>query len=183
MRTPYVRRRRVPWGNVVAGVVALIALGALAVSPFFAVKAIGAIRHHEVARASAAANHVNQDVRDAGLDFVVHSTRCGDPRLRAEDGTNISATYGAFCVVDVTVHNDGTGPASLAQAAQLATGSRGAVYPSDARADTMINGGNPAVIPGESWDAKLIYDVPPGIELVTIDLHGSEYSRGVSVRL
>jgi hypothetical protein len=39
------------------------------------------------------------------------------------------------------------------------------------------------VAPGESWTATLVYDVPTGIRLREINLHGAEYSRGVVVRL
>jgi hypothetical protein len=184
MRTREVRkRRRVRWGNLFAGFVAFVTLGALALSPFLATKAISIVHAHEGAVIPVRANRVNQDVRDADLDFVVHSARCGATTLVAEDGTDIRPRNGEFCVIDVTVHNNGTAPEALSQREQLATGSRGAVYLSEATVDTAVSGGNPAVVPGGSWEAQLVYDVPTGIELVRIDLHGSEYSRGVSVRL
>jgi Domain of unknown function (DUF4352) len=177
MRTRSVRR-----GNLVAGLVALFALVVLAISPWLVTTAVDTAVHHERVANATAANHLNQDVRDAGLDFTVHSAQCGHSTLVA-GGLTISPTYGDFCVVDVTVRNSGPEPAALAQSEQQATGSRGAVYLSDAAVDTMVNGGNPPIAPGQSRIATLVYDVPPGVVLVGIYLHGSEYSRGVTVRL
>ncbi|HEY2792921.1 MAG TPA: DUF4352 domain-containing protein [Micromonosporaceae bacterium] len=167
-----------PWGNVIAGFVAVLALVALAISPLLGIRTIRAIGHHEEAVADAAAKHPDQVVRDGELDFVVHSTQCGSPALSGERPDN-----GSFCVIDVTMHNDGTNPVTLDPNVQLATGSHGAVYPSDGPVEQVVNRGNPAVIPGGSWDEKLVYDVPAGIQLVSVELHGSTYSRGVAVRL
>jgi hypothetical protein len=184
MRTDHVRRRRaVPVGNLIAGFVALLALVALAMSPFLAAKTISAVGHHEEIAADVAANHFNQVVRDGAMDFVVHSAQCGTSRITGADGQAMSPRDGEFCVVDVTLHNDGTVPVALVAGVQQATGSRGAVYPSDGTVDAVVNGGDPAVIPGGSWDEKLVFDVPPGISLVDVDLHGAAYSRGVVVRL
>lgn len=184
MRPDSVRRRwRVRWGMVVAGAVALLALVFLVLSPLIGVGAFSALRAHQAAVADAEANHFGDLVHDAAFDFVVHSSDCGRATLTGSDGKQVKPTNGSFCVVSVTVHNDGTEPVVLPGLVQLATGSRGAVYLPDLRADRTVNGGDPTLSPGESWDAQLVYDVPVGIRLVEIILHSAEYSRGVTVRL
>jgi hypothetical protein len=176
-------RRRIPWGNVVAGGLAVLTLGFLLMSPLIGTKIFSALRAHHANVVNAEANHFGDLVHDAAFDFVVHSAACGRSTLTGSDGQHLKPTNGSFCVVSVTVHNDGTGPLGLPGLVQLATGSRGAVYLPDLAADTTVNGGDPTLSPGESWDAQLIYDVPAGIELVEINLHCAVYSRGVTVRL
>jgi hypothetical protein len=184
MRPDSVRRRwRVSWKTAVAGVVALLALGFLLVSPLIGTTIFSALRAHHTNVVNAEANHFGDLVHDAGFDFVVHSADCGVPALTGPDGQHLKPTNGSFCVVSVTVHNDGPEPEGLPGIVQLATGSRGAVYLPDVAADTTVNGGDPTLSPGESWDARLVYDVPVGIQLVQVSLHSAEYSRGVKVRL
>jgi Domain of unknown function (DUF4352) len=184
MRTHSVRRRRrVSRGNVAAGVVALMMLGALALSPLIATSIFTSVRAHEAAAGNAVAGHVGDVVHDADVDFVVHAVDCTGSLVTDPDGRTFAATNGEFCVVAVTIHNDGVAPVTVTPLIQLATGNRGAVYLPDISVDTLMNGANSAIAPGVSRDGVLIYDVPQGIELTKIQLHASEYSQGVTVRL
>ena len=180
---PERRRWRLPWRNVLAGVVALLALVALAISPLIGLKVFSAVRNHETAVSNVHAHHVGDQVHDGDMDFVVRSADCGRTALTAPGGRRLHPKNGSFCVVSVTVHNAGPEPLKLPRGVQLATGSRGAVYLPDFKADARINGGDPMLAPRESRNATLVYDVPIGIHLREISLHGAEYSRGVVVRL
>ncbi len=176
-------RRRVRWHTVVAGIVAVFALVFILVSPFIGVRAFKALLAHHAAVVNSEANHFGDLVHDAGFDFVVHSSQCGLPSLNGPDGQQLKPTNGSYCVVSVTVRNDGPNALGLPGIVQLATGSRGAVYLPDLPADTTVNGGNPTLTPGETRTTNLVYDVPAGIHLVEINLHQSEATRGVTVRL
>jgi hypothetical protein len=184
MRTDSARGRwRPPWRNVLAGTVALLALAVLALSPLIGLKIVEAVRAHRAAVANAHANHIGDSVHDADVEFVVRSSVCGLTTLAGADGRPLTPVNGTFCVVSVGVRNVGPSTVGLPDPVQLATGSRGAVYLPDRGADTRVNAGDPTLAPGSSVRAAFVYDVPAGIRLREISLHGAEYSRGVVVAL
>jgi hypothetical protein len=186
-RPAVLRFRARPWHAVLAGAVALVTLGLLVLSPL-ALTAIGrAVYHHEAAVHRSAGPGIGQAARDGPMVFTVRSVRCGLSEVRPGPEVfgqaSVRPSNGSFCTVRVTAHNDGTGPRALVRSAQLATGSRGAVYQPDPVADAVVNPAGPALDPGTSFDATLVYDVPPEVALTGIQLRSGEYSPGVTVRL
>lgn len=193
-------RRRVSKGNIAAGVVALLALAAVVSAPFWLIKAGQAVNSQHAKTAYREANHTGQVVHDRTMSFVVDSLHCGVPAIGKH-----KAKHGQFCVVNLTVANEGTQPARFDAISQRAYGSKGGFYVPDATADaasnkasdTLPDVGDPkhqdeadlepavaaALVPGSSRNVQVVYDIPIGVKLTQIDLHATEYTRGVKVVL
>jgi hypothetical protein len=172
-------RRRIRFVDILAGFVALLALGMLIATPYLVVQAVRAVRSHQAAAASARANRAGDIVRDGSVTFAVSDVRCGLDTI----GGGLGPNNGQFCEVRLTMHNDGPNAMTLNASAQRATGSKGAFYLADEAAQAIVNGGNPPLAPGASAQTTLVYDVPDGVRLVDIDLHINDYSHGAKVRL
>lgn len=183
-----------------AGLVA--AAGAvLAVSaPFWVIKIGQAATVVHSKRAYAAANHLGQTVRDGTMTFNVDAPRCGLAKIGKR-----KPAHGQFCVVPLTITNDGSRPVMFNAGAQRAMGSRGGFYIPDPSADAAANHASdtrpypsdpqlqreieaalrpavaPALEPGISRSVKIVYDVPTTVALTRISLHASEYTVGVVV--
>jgi Domain of unknown function (DUF4352) len=170
---------RVRWKTAVAGSLALLTLIVLIASPVLVYQALRGWQSHRAAVANTAAQHFGEVTRDGAAAFVVHSVQCG---LSTVGGTTKPAN-GQFCVVRVTVRNDGDNPVTLEQAAQRATGSRGAFYLPDPAADAVVGTTDSVVAPGASRDTAYVFDIPSGVSLTEIEMHAAEYSRGADVRL
>jgi hypothetical protein len=193
-------RRRVTKGNVVAGVVALLAFGAVVSAPFWLIKAGQAVNSQHAKTAYRGANHTGQVVHDGTMSFVVDSVHCGVPAIGAS-----KPAHGQFCVFKLTVANEGAQPARFDAISQRAYGSKGGFYVPDANADaasnkasdTLPDVGDPthqdeadlkpavaaALEPGTSRNVQVVFDLPVNVKLTQVDLHASEYTRGVMVVL
>jgi hypothetical protein len=167
------------WKTALATAVAALALAVLIATPVLVIQAFRGWQSHRAAVADAAARHFGELVRDGTETFVVQGVQCGLSTV----GDATKPANGQFCVVRVTIRNEGDKPIAVATAAQRATGSRGAFYLPDPAADAVVDTADPVVAPGESRDAAFVFDVPAGVSLTEIQVHAGEYSRGADVRL
>jgi hypothetical protein len=137
-----------------------------------------------VAAAPAAAT-VGTPVRDGDFEFTVTDVQRG----RTELGTQYLNTtaQGEFVLVDLTVRNVGDEPGTLfdqntklydTQGREFRPSSSAAIYLPD-NADVIAQ----AINPGNQVSGTVVFDVPAGTNLASIELHDSAFSGGVSVDL
>jgi hypothetical protein len=120
---------------------------------------------------------------DASISFtfVVHSVKCG---LTTSGGTLPSEPQGEFCAVNLTVsnHGDKAQPFSALEVKGFIGASQ---YEADAGASAMANPSTDTFLnsinPGNSINAIVLFDVPVGTQLDTVELHDSLFSAGTSV--
>jgi hypothetical protein len=164
------------------------------------IKAGQAVNSQHAETAYRGANHTGQVVHDGTMSFVVDSVHCGVPAIGAS-----KPAHGQFCVFKLTVANEGAQPARFDAISQRAYGSKGGFYVPDANADaasnkasdTLPDVGDPthqdeadlkpavaaALEPGTSRNVQVVFDLPVNVKLTQVDLHASEYTRGVMVVL
>ena len=126
---------------------------------------------------------LNQPVRDGKFEFVVTAVSCG--HVEIVNGFLRAQPQGRFCIVDMTVANIGTEPRHFADGTQRAYGPDGKQYAADTGAGVVANGNGEAwwnvINPGNSVAAKVVFDLPPGATISTLELHDSAFSGGVKV--
>ena len=87
--------------------------------------------------------------------------------------------------MELTVTNIGTEPRHFADGHQRAYGPDGKQYAADTGAAVVANGNGEAwwnvINPGNSVAAKVVFDIPPGATITTLQLHDSAFSGGVQV--
>jgi hypothetical protein len=183
-----------------AGLMAAAGAVLLVSAPFWVIKVGQAAAAVHAKRVYAGANHPGQAVRDGTMAFIADAPRCGLAKIGGR-----KPAHGQFCVVRLTVTNDGGKAVMFNATAQRAMGSRGGFYIPDPAADAAANHASdtrpypndpqrqreieaalsppiaPALAPGASRSVKVVYDVPATVKLTRIDLHASEYTVGVVV--
>jgi hypothetical protein len=124
-------------------------------------------------------------VRDGQFEFTVSGVTCGHESV-GEQWWKREA-QGEFCIVEMSVRNIGTDARHFADGAQKAKGPEGNRYAADTGAGVVVNGNGDAVWnvvnPGNAIDAKIVFDVPPGATLASLELHDSHLSGGVIVQV
>ena len=134
---------------------------------------------------SAQAVGLNQPVRDGKFEFTVTNVDCSRNVL----GTAPVATQaaGVFCLVSVSVTNIGDEAQTLDATSQVAYDAQNREYSTDIEAAFYLENGGDTLFnqlnPGTSVDGVLVFDVPAGTQLTTLELHDSMLSGGVSVNL
>jgi Domain of unknown function (DUF4352) len=128
---------------------------------------------------------LGQAVRDGQFEFVVRSVNCGQPTI--DNGWLHAEAKGQFCVAELTVTNIGTEPRNFGDGLQRATGASGEHYAADTGAGVVANGNGQAVWdvinPGITVTAKIVYDIPAGATITSLELHDGALSRGATVTL
>ncbi|NIJ15000.1 hypothetical protein FHU38_005408 [Saccharomonospora amisosensis] len=127
---------------------------------------------------------IGQPVRDGKFEFTVEgierASSVGDDAVMTEEA------QGEFAILTVTVENIGNEAQPLSDADQYVYDASGRQYSTDSMAALSIMGNdvlfNP-INPGNSVTGKLVFDVPPGTELTSAELHDSAFSNGVTVSL
>lgn len=125
-------------------------------------------------------------VRDGEFEFVVRSVQCGVDQIGPDYADE--RAQGQFCLISLTVKNIGDQPQALPDGAQKAYGSNGVqygtnstagLYANESTSQVWLNGINP----GDEVTGTIVYDLPGGVELAQLELHGSLTSGGVKVDL
>ena len=126
---------------------------------------------------------IGDAVRDGQFEFVVTSVSCGHDEI--VNGILRATPQGQFCVLELRVANVGDKPRQFADGAQRAFGPNGDQYAADTGAGLVANGSGVAywntVNPGNSIEAKVVFDLPPGATISSLELHDSGLSGGVRV--
>jgi hypothetical protein len=116
---------------------------------------------------------IGQPARGATFEFTVRKLKCGVSKV----GDNfIHATaQGQFCLVTLRVKNVGSEPEAYSSYQQVATGRNGAKYYNDDEAEFWANSKDnlpfmKSINPGNSETGVLVYDIPKGGRLVSLEL-------------
>jgi hypothetical protein len=177
-------RRRVPLGLIAA--IAVIFVVCVSVTA----GVVGGMLRKAKQSAAAGPNvattpTIGQSVRDGQFEFSVAAVSCGKATI--DNGWLHATAKGRYCVVELTVRNIGDEARRFADGAQKAFGPGGVVYAADTGAGVVANGNGQGiwevVNPGVSMSVKVVYDVPAGASLVSLELHDSGLSGGVTVRV
>jgi Domain of unknown function (DUF4352) len=136
------------------------------------------------AEAAATEPGVGTSVRDGKFEFVVASVEPGV----AEIGTAPISTkaQGQFVLVNVSVSNIGNEPQSFSGTDTKAFDSQGREFTASSTAAIYLTDSNSLytpINPGNSVVGKIVFDVPVGTALTSIELHDSMFSDGVKVQL
>lgn len=122
-------------------------------------------------------------VRDGQFEFVVSALACGDSEL--VNGILRAQAQGQFCVVELRVTNIGDEPRHFADGLQQAYSPDGDQYAADTHAGVVANGSGAAVWnvinPGNTVQAKVVFDIPANASIAAVELHDSALSGGVRV--
>lgn len=125
-------------------------------------------------------------VRDGKLAFLVTSVQPSSKTVTDRSGATKTAE-GMFVVVGVNVTNIGYEPRTLTATDQFLTGDKGQRFATSA-AISSLRGAETVFLekinPGHTvTDVPLLFDVPAGTILTSIELHDSPTSTGVRVKL
>lgn len=124
-------------------------------------------------------------VRDGKFEFTVTGVKCGVAKI----GSDIlgQKAQGQFCLVDVQVKNIGKEAQTFADSVQKAFDAKKVEYSADSGAAIYANEDSQVffteINPGNTVKGKLVFDVPKGTQLTTLELHDSMFSGGVKVAL
>ncbi|MEU8242249.1 DUF4352 domain-containing protein [Actinoplanes missouriensis] len=128
---------------------------------------------------------IGDPVRDGKFEFTVSKVKCGVDSV----GSDLlgQKAQGEFCLIDIKVKNIGKEAQTFADSAQKAFDAKEVEYSSDSSAAIYANGESQLLLseinPGNSAKGKLIFDVPAGTKLTSLELHDSIFSGGVTVKL
>lgn len=119
------------------------------------------------------------DAVDGPLSFTVHGIEVGSTVVMSDAPVEKDAV-GEYNVVHMTVTNNGTDPtAFIAQYQKL--NANGQVYSVDDQATAYLEGTFADLQPGQSADVSIAFDVPPGTEAESVELHTDPTTPGVVV--
>ena len=136
----------------------------------------------DVARADVPPAAIGQEVRDGDFSFVVTDVQRMDAVVNPEHPDIEKVAQGEFVVVQMTVTNVGAEPQTYSGSFNtLFDGST--VYKSDDEAWLYFGKLPPRLNPGDSVDTGVVFDVPKGTEVQSIELHDGPTSAGVTVGL
>jgi hypothetical protein len=126
---------------------------------------------------------LDQPVRDGDLEFTVTNVECGIETVGNEPITE--AAQGQFCKVPVRVTNISTDPATISDANQYAYNGSGSRYEADSTAALALGEESNVLFtpinPGNTVNGVLLFDIPDGESITTLELHDSPLSNGVTV--
>jgi len=122
--------------------------------------------------------------RDGDFEFQVSALECGIGRIG--DPFVSQAAAGQYCLVEVSVRNVGDRPVPLSESLQKAYGPSGKQFGTDSNAVLLANAEQPVFLidinPGNEVTGILVYDIPTDTQIVKLELHAAEKSRGLFVR-
>ncbi len=139
----------------------------------------------EPTKTAAGAPKIGQPVRDGKFEFVVKNVKCG-VRSLGDEFVGRKA-QGQFCLVTLTVQNIGDESQTFSDSDQRGHDSKGREYTPDSEAGLYANENTDVwlneINPGNKITGILVFDIPDGTKLTTLELHDSAFSGGVEVAL
>jgi hypothetical protein len=122
---------------------------------------------------------------DGQFTFTAQNLDCGE--------TVVGPDYleeraqGVFCLLQVRVENTGDQAQSLFADNQLLIDRDGTQYRSSDMATIVHSDGSQTIFseinPGNAVEGTIVFDVPPGVEIIKAQFHDSAFSGGVQVHL
>lgn len=130
-------------------------------------------------------NGVGREYRDGKFAFTVTKIKKGVHRVG--DQYFGQTAQGQFVLVSVTVRNIGDEARTFHNSSQKLTDSQGRDFDADGRATVAMGEQSNAFLtdinPGNGVKGVLIFDVPRGVRLKSLELHDSPFSGGVTIPL
>ena len=129
---------------------------------------------------------LNTPVRDGKFEFVVTGVEKGLSSV-GDNPYLTEQAQGQFVVVAMTVQNTSNKPQSFAPSDQKLVDDQGRTFEPSTSAQIALGGSDIPVWdninPGNTVNAKVVFDMPKDANPTTIELHDSMFSGGVKVRL
>lgn len=129
---------------------------------------------------------LNTPVRDGKFEFVVTGVEKGLSSV-GDNPYLTEQAQGQFVVVSMTVQNTSKEPKSFSPSEQKLMDDQGRSFEPSTSAQIALGGSDIPVWdninPGNTVDAKVVYDMPKDANPATLELHDSMFSGGVKVRL
>jgi hypothetical protein len=128
---------------------------------------------------------LDQPARDGKFEFTVTKVKCGVAKV----GSSLlnEKAQGQFCLIDVRVKNIGKEAQYFSDSEQKAFDAAKVEYSVDSAAALYANDEQQVLFeeinPGNTVKGKLVFDIPKGTELTSLELHDSAFSGGVTVSL
>ncbi|MCO8274541.1 DUF4352 domain-containing protein [Actinoplanes sp. TRM 88003] len=185
MAQPPKKRKKWPW--ILLAVVVVMILGCVGIFTMV----IGGTKEaldtagDTAAGKNAVAGAMGQPARDGKFEFTVKSM----DYTKTSVGQSVLAVkaQGTFCIVTMTIKNIGDEAQTFDGTSQKAYDAKGTQYSDDLEAELAVNGDASTFLqqinPGNQVTGKLVYDVPKGTKLTSIELHDSMFSSGVKIPL
>jgi hypothetical protein len=137
------------------------------------------------AKKKAPVNGIGREYRDGKFAFTVTKIKKGVRRVG--DQYFGQTAQGQFVMVYVTVRNIGDEARMFDSSSQKLTDLQGRDFDADGEATIAMGDESNAFLkdinPGNGVRGILIFDVPKGVKLTSLDLHDSPFSGGVTVPL
>lgn len=127
---------------------------------------------------------IGDTVEDGAFAFTVTDIETGVSRI-GNDFLQHDA-QGQFVIVHVTVENIGDQAEMFYGSSVKLYDADGKEYSNDGEAEIYLEDSEAFLTdinPGNKVDAKVVFDLPEGVEPVSVKLHGSLFSSGVTVSL
>lgn len=178
-------KKKWPW--IVLGIAVVMILGCVGV---FAIVAKGAkdavdTLDGNTSGKNTVAGAMNTPAKDGKFEFTVTKLECG--KTSVGDSILAVKAQGQFCIVSVTVKNIAKEAQTFDGSSQKAYDAKNTQYSDDSGAEIAINKNSQTFLeqinPGNSVKGQLVFDVPKGTKLTSIELHDSFLSGGVKVPL
>ena len=131
-----------------------------------------------------AAPGIGTQVSDGKFTFVVNAVKCGVATV-GESFLEVKA-QGQFCIVDVNVANTGNESQSVDISSMYLYDAADRKFSTTSSAMLSMEGSDlwlTDINPGNSIEGQLIFDLPKDASPVSIELHDSMFSDGVTVKV
>lgn len=184
----FLRRKRIglPMSVLLLFVVIMIATGGNNPRVFDFTRSGAPSTYKSALTAPPASALVGQGVRDGSLAFTVTSVQRPGKTLKSRTGTLLT-TVGEFVIVRVNVTNIGLAPRTLTATSQFLLDDVGQRFATSAAVSSLPGAETvflKKIEPDQTVSAApLLFDVPPGSSIASIELHDSLTSTGVKVKL
>ena len=179
-------RRRKKWPWIVGGIILVMIIGCVGLSVagvFGAAKAVSDAGDNAAGK-NAVAGKMGTPARDGKFEFTVMDLTCGQKTVGS--GVFKSTAQGNYCLVSLKIRNVGQQAQTFDGSSQKAYAGT-TQYSDDGSAEFNFNSGTPTwdeqINPGNQVSGTLVYDVPAGTKLTSIELHDGVFSNGVKVPL
>ncbi|MCW2913717.1 MAG: hypothetical protein JWN52_1785 [Actinomycetia bacterium] len=156
-----------------------------AASPSSPAKAAQPANPTQPTKKSAPVNGIGREYRDGKFAFTVTKIKKGVHRVG--DQYIGQTAQGQFVLVYVTVRNIGNEARTFDSSSQKLTDAQGRDFDADSGATIAMGDQSNAFLkdinPGNGVKGILIFDVPAGVKLKSLELHDSPFSGGVTISL
>jgi hypothetical protein len=182
---PAKKKKKWPW--IVLGILVVMILGCVGLFTVVAKGAKDAVDNLDdnASGKNAVAGSMNTPARDGKFEFTVTKLECG--KTSVGDSILAEKAQGQFCIVSLTVKNIGKEAQTFDGSTQKAYDAKNTQYSDDAAAEVTLNKDAQTFLeqinPGNSVKGQLVFDVPKGTKLASIELHDSVLSGGVKIPL